>query len=282
MKTTVKTMVFLILALGFNAALQAQGIKMPQASSGQTLIQDFGLGKITIKYSRPNTKGRKIFGELEPYGAVWRTGANNATVITFSDDVTFEGQPVPAGEYALFTIPGKGDWTVILNKNTKQWGAYEYKAEDDFLRVKVKHVTIKDKVESFKIDVADVYPTKAVLTMAWEHTLIPVNLTTDIDTKVMANIDQAMKGEKKPYFQAAQYYFENGKDLNKALEWMNAAETADPKGPWIRLWKGRLQLKMGDKTGAATTAEAGIRLATEAKNPEYIRLNTALLAEATK
>jgi hypothetical protein len=282
MKTIIKTTLFLILALGYNTALKAQGIKMPQASSGQTLIQEFGLGKITVKYSRPNTKGRKIFGALEPYGAVWRTGANNATVITFTDDITFEGHPVPAGEYALFTIPAKGDWTVILNKNTKQWGAYEYKEDDDFLRVKVKHVTIKDKVESFKIDVADVYPTKAVLTLAWEHTLISINLTTDIDTKVMANIEQAMKGEKKPYFQAAQYYFENGKDLNKALEWMNAAEQADPKGPWIRLWKGRVQLKMGDKQGAATSAEAGIKLATEAKNQEYIRLNTALLADAKK
>lgn len=282
MKTTLKITSFLVLALCLNTGSKAQGIKMPQPSSGQTLIQDFGLGKITVKYSRPNTKGRKVFGELEPYGSVWRTGANSATVITFTEDVTFEGKPVPAGEYALFTIPGKGDWTVILNKTTNQWGAYDYKEAEDFLRVSVKPLTLKDKVETFKIDFAEVNPTKAVLTMAWDHTLIPVNLSTDIDTKVMASIDEAMKGEKKPYFQAATYYLENGKDLNKALEWMNAAEAADPKGPWIRLWKGRVQLKMGDKKGAAASAEAGIKLATEAKNPEYIRLNTALLTEAKK
>jgi len=282
MKKTFKLGMLFILALCLQTQLKAQGIKLPQASSGQTVTQDFGLGKITVKYSRPNTKGRKIFGELEPYGSVWRTGANSATVITFTEDVTFEGQPVPAGQYALFTIPANGDWTVILNKSTEQWGAYDYKEADDFLRVRVKPQTSKDKVETFEIDFADVYPTKAVLTLAWDHTLIPVQLTTNIDTKVMASIDEAMKGDKKPYFQAAQYYFENGKDMNKALEWMNAAEAADPKGPWIRLWKGRVQLKMGDKKGAAATAQAGIKLATEAKNPEYIRLNTLLLAETKK
>lgn len=282
MKTTLKITMLLILALCLQTELKAQGIKMPQASSGQTIIQDFGLGKITVKYSRPNTKGRKVFGELEPYGAVWRTGANSATVITFTEAVTFEGKPVPAGEYALFTIPGKGEWTVILNKTTQQWGAYDYKEAEDVLRVTVKPVTLKDKVESFKIDFADVNPTKAVLTLAWGNTLVPVSLTTDVDTKVMASIDEAMKGDKKPYFAAAQYYFENGKDLNKALEWMNAAEAADQKGPWVRLWKGRVQLKMGDKKGAAASAEAGIKLAEEAKNPEYVRLNTALLAEAKK
>jgi len=282
MKTTLKITAMLIVAICLSADLKAQGIKMPQPSSGQTIIQDFGLGKITVKYSRPNMKGRKVFGELEPFNAVWRTGANNATVITFSEDVSFEGKPVAAGEYALFTIPGKSEWTVILNKITKQWGSYEYKESEDVLRVNVKALPLKDKVETFKIDFTDVHPTTAVLAMEWDHTMVPVQLTTDIDTKVMASIEEAMKGDKKPYFQAAQYYMENGKDLNKALEWMNAAEAADQKGPWIRLWKGRLQLKMGDKAGAAQSAEAGIKLATEAKNPEYIKLNKELLAQTKK
>jgi len=283
MKTVLKTTLLLILALSLNADLQAQSIKMPQPSSGQTLIQDFGLGKITVKYSRPNTKGRTVFGELEPYGSVWRTGANDATTITFTDNVTLEGQPVPAGDYALFTIPGKTEWTVILNKNTKQWGAYDYKESDDFLRFKVKPVIVKDKVETFTIGFANVLPTKAVMQLSWDNTLIPVNLSTDIDAKVMASIDEAMKGDKKPYFPSAIYYLENGKDLNKAMEWMNAADIADGgKSPWVKLWKGRVQLKMGDKKGAAETAAAGIKIATEIKNPEYIRLNTALLAEAKK
>lgn len=282
MKTTLKTVLIIALGLCMNNELKAQGLKLPQASSGQTLTQDFGLGKITISYSRPNTKGRKVFGELEPYGSVWRTGANKATVISFSEAVTLEGQPVPAGEYALFTIPGKSEWTIILNKTVNQWGAYEYKESDDFLRIKVKPSVAKEKTETFTIEFANVYPTKAQLQLSWENTVVSINLTTDIDTKVMANIEEAMKGDKKPYFQAAQYYFENGKDLSKALEWMNAAEAADGKAPWIKLWKGRVQLKMGDKKGAAISAEAGIKAATEIKNPEYIRLNTALLAESKK
>ena len=282
MKATLKTALLVLLTMSVHSGLKAQGIKLPQPSSGQTLIQDFGLGKITVKYSRPDLKGRKVFGEMEPYGTVWRTGANGATTINFTEDVKIEGQAVPAGEYAVFTIPGKDEWTVILNKNTKQWGAYDYKDSEDFLRVKVKPVVLKDKAETFTIGFADVYPTAATLQIVWEKTLVPVKLTTDIDAKVMANIDEAMKGEKKPYMAAAQYYLENGKDLNKALEWMNAAEAADAKGPWVRLWKGRIQLKMGDKKGAAASAEAGIKLAEEGKIPEYVRLNTALLAEAKK
>jgi len=282
MKTALKTALVIAIGLCLNNEIKAQGIKMPQPSSGQTIVQDFGLGKITVNYSRPNTKGRKVFGELEPYGSVWRTGANNATVITFSEDVTLEGKLVPAGEYALFTIPGKNEWTIILNKTTKQWGAYEYKEAEDFLRVTVKAASLKEKVETFTVEFANVYPTTAQLMLSWDKTAVAVSMTTDIDTKVMASIDEAMKGDKKPYFQAAQYYYENGKDLNKALTWMNAADASNSKAPWIKLWKGRVQLKMGDKKGAAETAEAGIKIATEIKNPEYIRLNTALLAEAKK
>ena len=260
----------------------SQGLNMPQASSTQTLTQDFGLGKITVNYSRPNVRGRVIFGGLEQYGKVWRTGANSATTIKFTDEVKFEGQTVPAGEYGLFTIPGKDEWTVILSKGAQQWGAYTYKESDDLLRVKVKPVTLKDKVESFTIQFANVYPTSSQLQLMWDNTSVSVNLTTDIDARVMANIEEAMKGEKKPYMQAAQYYFNNGKDLNKALEWMNAAEAADPKAPWIKYWKARMQLKAGDKKGAAATAEAGISAAKAMNNEEYIRLNSAVLAEAKK
>ncbi|WP_316815648.1 DUF2911 domain-containing protein [Pedobacter nyackensis] len=282
MKTTFKTMLLLALTVALSSDLQAQGLKMPQASTSQTVSQNFGLGKITLNYSRPNVKGRKIFGAMEPYGAVWRTGANSATIISFTDPVKIDGKELPAGEYGLFTIPGKSEWTVIFNKGSKQWGSYEYKESDDVLRVKVKPINLKDKVETFTIQFADVYPTSAKLQLMWENTAINVELTTEIDATVMASIDEAMKGDKKPYFQAAQYYFSNGKDLNKALEWVNAAEAADDKAPWIKLWKGRIQMKMGDKAGAAKTAEAGLKSATEMKNAEYVRLHTELLKEAKK
>ncbi|HMI02092.1 MAG TPA: DUF2911 domain-containing protein [Pedobacter sp.] len=282
MKTTLKTLLLAALAVGLQCDLQAQSLKMPQASSSQTLTQAFGLGTVTISYSRPNVKGRKIFGGLEPYDAVWRTGANSATTIAFTEAVKIEGKDLAAGEYGLFTIPGQNEWTIIINKGAKQWGAYEYKESDDVLRVKVKATKLKDKVETFTIQLADVYPTSARLLLTWENTTASVGLSTDVDTKVMAGIDEAMKGEKKPYFQAAQYYLENGKDLSKALEWMNIADADNTKAPWVKLWKGRVQLKMGDKNAAAKTAEEGLKIATEIKNPEYIRLNGALLAEAKK
>jgi len=282
MKTVIKSIALLFVVLGLQTESNAQGVKMPQASSGQTVIQDFGLGKITLTYSRPNRKGRKIFGALEPFGKVWRTGANSATVIKFSDDVTIEGKDIPAGEYGLFTIPNKSEWTVILSKTSKAWGAYTYNQADDFARFTVKPMKMKQPLETFTIQFADVKPTSAQLQIMWENTAIAINITTSIDDKVMASIDAAMKTDKKPYFAAAQYYFENGKDLTTALNWMNEAEKAQPKAPHVKLWKGRIQLKMGDKVGAQATAQAGITIATETKNEEYVRLNTQLLAEAKK
>ncbi|HEY0667394.1 MAG TPA: DUF2911 domain-containing protein [Sphingobacteriaceae bacterium] len=257
-------------------------LRMPQASSSQTVTQGFGLGTVTVKYSRPNVKGRTIFSGLVPYGEVWRTGANSATLITFSEDVTLEGKPVAAGEYGLFTIPGKDSWTIIINKSAKQWGAYEYKQADDVLRFEVKPAKLSNKVETFTIGFTDVLPSTANLNLAWDKTSVSIKMTTDVDSKVMSSIEEAMKGEKKPYFQAAQYYFDNGKDLNKALEWINAAEAADQKAPWIKYWKARIQLKTGDKSGASTTAKAGIEAAKTMNNKEYIRLNTNILAEASK
>jgi hypothetical protein len=282
MKFTIKTLLLLLVVLGMNTNLNAQGVKLPQASSGQTIIQDFALGKITLTYSRPNTKGRKIFGALEPYDVVWRTGANSATVIKFTDDVKINGNDVPAGEYGLFTIPNKNEWTVILNKTSKQWGAYTYKESDDFLRIKVKPMSMKDKMETFTMLFANVLPTSAKLQIMWENTALSLDITTSIDERVMASIAEAMKGEKKPYFASAQYYYENNKDLSTALGWMNEAEKADPKAPWVRLWKGRIQLKMGDVAGTMVTAQTGINLATEIKNDEYVRLNTQLLEQAKK
>ncbi|WP_316804965.1 DUF2911 domain-containing protein [Pedobacter nototheniae] len=275
------TVLLIMLLAGANLA-NAQDLKIPQPSSGQTLIQDFGLGKITLVYSRPDVKGRKIFGGMEPMDKVWRTGANAATRIKFTDDVKIEGKDLPAGEYGLFSIPGKNEWTIIFNKTANQWGAYDYKESDDVLRVKVKAVTLKDKVETLTMQFANVTETSAQLNLMWENSAFNVNITTSIDEKVMANIADAMKGEKKPYFAAAQYYYQTGKDLKTALEWMTEAEKSDLKAPWFKLWKGRIQLKMGDKAGAIATAQQGIDVAKAQNIDEYVRLNTELLAEAKK
>jgi hypothetical protein len=255
----------------------------PQPSSSQTITQGFGLGTITLTYSRPNTKGRTIFGVVEPYDKVWRTGANWATVIKFSDDVTLEGNKVPAGEYALFSIPGENQWTIILSKKAKQWGAYTYDQADDYLRFSVKPVKLPRPVETFTLAFENMLPTSGELHLLWENTFLAIHMTCDIDAKVMARIDSAMKTDKKPYYDAVIYYWTNNKDMNQALEWANQMEKIPGMPPMVaKLWKARVLLKKGDKQAAAATAQEGVKAATEAKSDEYIRLNTEVIAQAGK
>ncbi|MFM6976200.1 MAG: DUF2911 domain-containing protein [Sphingobacteriaceae bacterium] len=270
-----------ICLLGVNMA-SAQNIKTPAASTTQTLTQDFALSQIKLSYSRPNAKGRKIYGDLVPYGNVWRTGANSPTKITFGEDVSFEGQAVPAGEYALYTIPGKTEWTIILSKNTKLWGAFGYNDADDLLRVKVKPLNLAKKVETFTIEMASVLPASCELILNWEKTSVPIKITANIDGKIMAAIDSAMKGEKKPYQQAAAYYFDNGKDLNKALEWANEAVNANPKAYWVEYLKAKIQFKLGKKTEAIASAKHSMEEAEKQNNPDYVALNRKLISEASK
>lgn len=271
----------LAIALSISTAANAQ--ITPQPSSSQTVTQGFGLGTITLNYSRPNVKGREIFGYVEPYNKVWRTGANSATVITFSDDVTLEGNKVAAGEYGLFTIPGQDQWTVILSKKAKQWGAYTYNQADDYLRFNVKPVKLQQPVETFALQFENMYPTTGELHLLWENTSLTIHLACDIDAKVMARIDSAMHTDKKPYYAAVIYYYNNNKDMNQALEWANQLEKVPGMPPMVaKLWKARVLLKKGDKTAAITTAKEGVKAATDAKSDEYVRLNTEVIEQAGK
>ncbi|MDB4918698.1 DUF2911 domain-containing protein [Mucilaginibacter sp.] len=273
--------VLAILLAGVSFKSNAQAPRIPEASPMQTIIQDFGLGKITITYSRPSVKGRMIFGGINPYGQVWRTGANAATTISFTENVIVEGHSVPAGTYSLFTIPDKNEWTVILNKTAKQWGAYSYKQADDLLRFKVKPTYRAEKRESFTIQFADETTHSSDLHLVWDHTAISIKLNTDDDAKITANIDELMKGDRKPYyFNAIQYYYENNKDMKKALGWALEAEKVEPKGPWYKLWEARIRLKMGDKAAAIKAAQEGIELAKASNDDEYVRLNQAVIDQA--
>ncbi len=270
----------LVLFGGFSYNTYAQTPRIPEASSTQTIIQDFGLGKIAITYSRPNVKDRVIFGGINPYGQVWRTGANAATTINFTENVIIEGNKVPAGTYSLFTIPDKDEWTVILNKTVKQWGAYSYKQADDFLRFKVKPVHLDEKRETFTIQFANQTTKSSDMHLVWDHTAIYVHLQTDDDAQIMANIDTLMKGNRRPYyFNVIQYYYENNKDMNVALSWVLEAEKVDP-GQWYNLWEARIRLRMGDKKGAIAAAQAGIKMSKAVNDDEYVRLNQAVLDQA--
>ncbi|PWK76655.1 Protein of unknown function (DUF2911) [Mucilaginibacter oryzae] len=280
-KTYVFLFSMLIACCCFSIKSYAQVPRIPEASSTQTIIQDFGLGKVTITYSRPNVKDRKIFGGIIPYGEVWRTGANAATTITFTEKVIIEGNPVPAGTYSLFSIPNKNEWTIILNKVVKQWGAYSYKQDQDFLRFNVKPTHTSEKRETFTMAFVNSNVKSCDLVLVWDRTAAYIHMETDDDAKITANIDELMKGDRKPYyFNAIQYYYENNKDVNKALGWVYEAEKLEPKGPWYKLWESRLLLRKGDKAGAIAAAEAGIALAKANNDEEYARLNQEALNHA--
>jgi len=263
-----------------NANAQEIKLKIPAASLGQRIEQDFGLGTISIKYYRPNTKGRKIFNGMEPYGIVWRTGANNATVIKLTDTVEMEGHTVAPGSYSLFSIPGATEWTVILNKNINQWGAYSYDEKQDVLRFKVKPTKLVSKVETLTLQFADVYLDNCLLQILWENTGVNIHLKSNVDNRIMANIQDAMKGDVKPYYMSAIWYYNHGKDVNQALTWMQEANKAQPQAYNIKYWLARLQLKAGDKKSAIASANEGLKLATAENNAEYIRLNKEVLHDA--
>lgn len=255
-------------------------MKIPASSPGQRIEQDFGLGMISVKYYRPNTKGRKIFNGMEPYGIVWRTGANNATIIQLTDTIQVEGHTLQPGAYSLFSIPDANEWTVIFNKNIDQWGAYSYDEKQDVLRVKVKPAKLNTKIETLTIQFADVHEEDCLLQIQWENTGINLHLTTDVDNRIMANIQEAMKGEKKPYYMSAIWCYNHNRNIDQALQWMQEADKAMPQAYNVKYWLARLQLKMGDKKSAIASANEGLKLASEENNAEYIRLNKEVLRDA--
>lgn len=271
----------LMLTIGFVSMNSfAQRIAMPAPSPLQVFTQEFGMGEVTFEYSRPSVKGRTIFGDVVPFGKIWRTGANGTTKITFTDDVTLEGHAVKAGTYGFYTIPNKDSWEIMLYSDMTLGGnVAEYKAENEVLRFKVKAVKIPMKLETLMINIGNITPTTGDLTLLWENTVISIKITTEIDAKVMANIDESMKSEKPDYFRAATYYFENDKDLKQALIWVDKAVEENPSAYYMMLVKAKIEYKSGDKKAGKTSAEKTIELAEKAKSDDYVALAKKLLAE---
>jgi hypothetical protein len=259
----------------------APKVTFPALSPSATLKQKVGLGEITVEYARPSAKGRKIFGGLEPFGTVWRTGADTATKISFTTPVKVEGKELPAGSYALYSIPGANEWTVIFNKVTGEWGAYSYKQENDALRVQVKPVALSQPTETFTIDLNDIRADAATLNLVWEKTRVPVKLQFDIVKDMVAQIEAAMKAEKAPaglHLRAAQFYYENNLDLNKAKTWIEEVTKGDKPSFYALYWKARILAKLGDKQGAIAAAKQSMATADGAPKAEFIRLNETLIA----
>lgn len=256
----------------------AQQLKTPTASPATTIKQEFALSNVEVSYSRPAIRGRKIFGDLVPYGKVWRTGANAATTITFGEDVEFGGKPVPAGKYGLLSIPDANEWTIILTKQLDVTSPAAYKQDQDVARVKVKPQTLPFPIESFMIVFDKVQGTSMELSILWDQTVVTVPIKANIDAKVMAQIEDLKKGNNFPYFQAAMYYMENGKDLNQALTWFNKAAEQSPNAFWIHHNRAACLAKLGKKSDAIAAANKSIELAKAAKNDDYVSLNQKLIA----
>ena len=273
-----KKLVLMLSVASLSLGAVAQGIKTPAPSPTQTIKQDFALSSIEVNYSRPNTKGRGIFGELVPFGKMWRTGANGATKITFGEDVKVGGVAVKAGSYALYSIPDKDEWEIILNKGINNWGIDGYKAEDDVARFKVKSQTLSAAIETLTITINDVTGSMANVAVMWGNRSAAFMVEANVDTRIMKQIDVAMNTDTRPYFQAASYYFETGKDMAKALEWVNKATDAQPTAYWIMHLKAKIQAKMGDKVNAKASALKSIELAKIGKNDDYVALNEKLIA----
>lgn len=276
-----------LLSFGFAAMLTltagAQTLKVPAPSPLQTIKQAFALSEIGLEYYRPSAKGRTVFGDLVPFGKIWRTGANGASKITFGEDVTVEGNAVKAGTYAIYTIPGGEIWEIMLYKDLKLGGdVSNYKKEDELLRFKVNTKTLADKVETFTINIADMSNSSANIELSWENTKVSFSVKADIDATIMAGIDKAMNVDSKPYYQAASYYYENGKDLKLALEWVNKATEQNPKAYWVMLLKAKIEKKAGDKKACMSTCDKVIEMAKEAKNDDYVKMAETLKAEAGK
>ncbi len=272
-----KKFLFLLSLCTAAAFTQAQ-VKMPAPSPTQTLKQDFALGNIEVVYSRPSSKGRKIFGDLVPFNAVWRTGANNATLIKFSDAVEIAGKKIDSGTYALYSIPGEKTWEIILNKGVKNWGTNGYTDSADVLRVKVPSMKVAGKTETFTMQFADIKPESCQLQIMWENTTVAIPFTAIIKDRMRAQVEKAMTTEKKPYYAAAQFYYEYDKNNAKALEAITGAVTDNPKGYWMWIYKAKIEKEMGDKKAAMMSSQKSLELATAEKNEDYVKMNKDFLA----
>jgi hypothetical protein len=271
---------FTFLCSGFITIAFAQ-VRMPAASPTEFIKQDFGLSSIELTYSRPSLKGRKIMGEIEPWNVMWRTGANNATKIKFNDPVEILGHQVDSGSYAIYTIPQKnGEWTLILNKGFNNSGVSGYKESEDVFREKIKAGKNAMKVETLTMQFSDLAPESCSLNIKWEDFALKIPITTKIKDRLRAQLESALQSDKKPYWQAAQFYNDMDNNKVKALEMINGALGESEKPPFYMVYyKAKIQKDLGDKKGAIATAQKSLELSKEAKNDTYVLMSEKLMKE---
>ncbi|MCB0475711.1 MAG: DUF2911 domain-containing protein [Flavobacteriaceae bacterium] len=276
-----------LLVLGTSAAW-AQ-VKAPAPSPASKLTQTVGLTDVTVEYSRPSMKGRKVFGVLVPFGDVWRTGANANTKVTFDDDVVINGDTLKKGTYALYTKPNAENWEVYFYTDTNNWGnPQQWDDSKVALKTAAKVEKMAMPVETFTISIDDLTNDSGVLGMLWENTYVGVPFQVPTDARTMASIDKIMSGPgANDYYGAASYYRKAGKDLKQALTWINKATDMNKDAFWMMHEKAQILAALGDKKGAIEAAKKSMEAAQKSEYPqnikdEYSKMNQDAIAKWSK
>ncbi len=280
MNSFLKITFLLGLFLAFAMPSEAQ-IETPSASPSSKLEQMVGLTKVTVEYSRPSKKGREIFGSLVPYGEAWRTGANAATKITFSEDVVLGGQELAAGSYAILTKPMKTEWMFMVYPYASgNWGSY-LNSDVEPATFTAPTAELPFEMETFTIDVGYLRNKSARIWFVWDRTMVSVDLDVHTEKQVEASIKKTMAGPSAgDYYSAASYYLDEGKDMEKALMWINKSiDMDDQEKFWVMRRKALIQAALGDYKGAVATAKKSKELAMAAGNNQYVQMNEASIKE---
>lgn len=273
-----KRITVVVLLLSFVGLAQAQ-LNIPPASPDAEFKQQIGFGEVEVKYSRPNARGRVIFGGLEPYGQMWRTGAHDATTIRFSEAVKLNGNDIPAGTYSLFTIPNQNEWTIVINKAAEMHGTSDYTQEQDLVRFAAKPEKSARYYETFTIEVNDLSKDEAGLFLLWENTQVKITIKMNVDEKVMAEINDRINVKKEDraslFYQSSAYYFNNNKDLKQAYAWVQIANSKAQDAAYLQL-QAKIEAAMNDYATALKTLKASTDLAITKKLDQLIVANEKL------
>jgi hypothetical protein len=282
-----KKIVILLAIVFANFIVEAQ-VKTPQSSPLTKIDQVVGLTNVQIEYSRPSAKGRTVYGDLVPFGKMWRTGANANTIISFSEDVKVVGKDLKKGKYALYTTPKADSWDIIFYRDTNNWGLPESWEESNVaLKVTVKPETLNQPIESFSLFLNNLSNDSGVIELSWERTLVSIPFTVPTQETALKSIEKTLAGPSAgDYFSAAQYFYQTNSDMTKALSWVNSAISNSPKDKDIPFWylrlKSLIQAKNGDNKGAIATAKESLALSVKAGNGDYEKMNKDSIAEWSK
>ena len=258
-------------------------ITTPQPSPKATVEQRVGLTDVSVEYSRPGVRGRTIFGDLVPFGKTWRTGANSNTKVTFSSDVSIDGQTLKAGSYGLYTVPNENSWEVMFYSESDNSGVpRDWDDTKVVAKTSVEVYSMPMNVETFTITFDDVSGTSATLGILWEKTYVGIKLEVPTDKLVSETIDAVMAAspEAGDYYNAAIYYRQQDLDIKKANEWMEKAMSLTEKPAfWQLRQQSLIYAKMGETEKAIAVAEKSLELSKAAGNEAYVKMNTQSLAE---